>query len=91
MMKKHLSIKVSGLVQGVFFRASTKAEAEGLDIKGLVRNEPDGSVYIEAEGEEQNVDAFVEWCRKGPPRAIVRKCEIKEGPVINSNRFIIER
>jgi acylphosphatase len=90
-MKKHLSIKVSGMVQGVFFRASTKAQADQLGIKGLVRNEQDGSVCIEAEGEEQNLNAFVEWCRKGPPRAIVNKCEINEAPVINSSSFVIER
>lgn len=90
-MKKHLSIKVSGLVQGVFFRASTKARAEQLDISGFVRNEHDGGVYIEAEGEESNLDAFVQWVRKGPPRAVVKECEIKEGPVKNSSKFIIER
>ena len=91
LMKKHLSIKVSGLVQGVFSRASTKTRAEQLDISGFVRNERDGSVYIEAEGEESNVDAFVQWVRNGPPRAVVEECEIKEGPVKNSSKFIIER
>jgi acylphosphatase len=90
-MKKHFSIKVSGVVQGVFFRASTKAQADALDIKGLVRNEPDGSVYIEAEGDEHNLDAFVQWCRKGPPRASVEKCQIEERPAKGYGKFTIER
>ena len=90
-MKKHFSIKVSGVVQGVFFRASTKAQADALAIKGLVRNEPDGSVHIEAEGDEQNIDAFIQWCRKGPSRASVEKCEIQEGPTKGYSNFIINR
>lgn len=68
---KAVSIRVSGKVQGVFFRASTKNEADRLGIQGMVRNEPDGSVYIEAEGEEKSLAQFVEWCRKGPTKAIV--------------------
>ena len=52
---KHLSIHVSGKVQGVFFRASTKEKAEEFNIKGNVRNNADGSVSIEAEGEEENL------------------------------------
>ena len=47
---KHLSIHVSGKVQGVFFRASAKGKAEELNIKGNVRNNADGSVSIEVEG-----------------------------------------
>jgi acylphosphatase len=46
----HVSIRISGKVQGVFFRASTKGKAEQYGINGFVRNEKDGSVYIEAEG-----------------------------------------
>lgn len=90
-MKKHFSIKVSGVVQGVFFRASTKAQADALDIKGLVRNEPDGTVYIEAEGDEQHVDAFVQWCQKGPPQASVERCLIQERPAKGYSKFVIER
>ena len=52
---KHLSIRVSGKVQGVFFRASTKDRADELHIKGTVGNNADGSVSIEAEGEDENL------------------------------------
>lgn len=59
---KHFKLNVSGTVQGVFFRASTKDAADRLGIKGFVRNEPDGSVYIEAEGEEEKLNQFMECC-----------------------------
>lgn len=90
-MKKHFGIRISGRVQGVFFRASTKEKAESLRLQGFVRNEPDGSVYAEAEGEEEGLNAFVDWCRHGPPLALVEKCVIEEGPVKNFSHFIIER
>ncbi len=65
-------IRVKGKVQGVFFRASTKEKADELGIKGWVRNEPDGSVLIEAEGEADAIEAFEEWCWKGPSAATVK-------------------
>ena len=68
---KAVIIRVSGRVQGVFFRASTKKEADRHGISGIVRNERDGGVYIEAEGEEKSLGLFVDWCRKGPARAHV--------------------
>jgi acylphosphatase len=90
-MQKHVSIKVSGRVQGVFFRASTKKKADEVDIKGYVRNEPDGSVYIEAAGEEANLKTFIDWCHQGPPNARVTGCEIKEAAIHNFNNFKIQR
>ena len=87
---KHLSIHVSGKVQGVFFRASTKGKAEELNIKGNVRNNADGSVSIEAEGEEENLHQFVEWCKRGPKFAQVERCEVKQGGIRNLKGFFIE-
>lgn len=78
-------------MQGVFFRASTKETADRLNIHGFVRNEPDGSVYVEAEGDEQQLRQFTEWCSRGPARANVEKIEITEGPLKNYSGFIIER
>ena len=75
-MEKHLNIKISGLVQGVFFRVSVKEEAEKLGIKVSARNETDGSVCIEAEGEEESLEKFVKWCHVGPPLAKVDKVEV---------------
>jgi acylphosphatase len=63
---KHLNIRVRGRVQGVGFRYSALRAARSFDIRGFVRNDPDGSVYIEAEGSEINLELFLDWCRKGP-------------------------
>lgn len=68
---KRVSILVKGKVQGVFYRASTVTKAQQLGVKGCVRNEPDGSVYIEAEGNEEKLNELIAWCRIGPPRARV--------------------
>lgn len=88
---KHFSIRVTGRVQGVFFRASTQKAAEQNAVHGFVRNEPDGSVYIEAEGEETDLDRFIEWCKSGPPAARVEKVESREGHLHNFNGFRIDR
>ena len=88
---KHLAIHVSGRVQGVFFRASTKEKADALRLRGFVRNEPDGSVYIEAEGAAETLDQFVAWCKQGPPLAVVNRVTINENPVKNFSDFIIQR
>jgi acylphosphatase len=88
---KHLSIRVSGKVQGVFFRASTKEMADQFQIKGTVRNNPNGSVSIEAEGEDQNMDRFVDWCRHGPRRARVDEFEMEEAAPRQFKSFVIER
>lgn len=75
---KHLNITISGRVQGVGFRASTRDKARSLDIKGSVKNRMDGTVYIEAEGEEGQLEEFVKWCKKGPLWASVDHMEIME-------------
>jgi len=80
-MKRHHKIKVSGKVQGVFFRASTKQMADLLGVKGFVQNENDGSVYIEAEGEEEILVKFIQWVHHGPDRAEVAYVSINEGEI----------
>lgn len=75
---KSVSVLVSGRVQGVFFRASTREAALQYGVTGFVRNEPDGSVYIEATGEEESLQRFISWCRKGPPQAIVKDVEVED-------------
>jgi len=54
-----------------------------------VRNEPDGGIYLEAEGEEKNLKKFLEWCRQGPAWARVEKVEMKEGKMKNYKDFEI--
>ncbi|MDQ2656060.1 MAG: acylphosphatase [Bacteroidota bacterium] len=90
-MKKHFTIRVSGLVQGVFFRASTKQKADSLNITGFVRNEHDGSVYIEAEGNEEDLKQFVQWCHHGPPNARVEQCDIRDREISGYPMFEIRR
>ena len=66
---------VRGRVQGVFYRASTQKKADKLGLAGWVRNCPDGSVEIHAEGDREKVEALIAWCRKGPPMASVTDVE----------------
>ncbi|MBD1428209.1 MULTISPECIES: acylphosphatase [Sphingobacterium] len=75
---KHINIKVKGKVQGVYFRATTKAVADQLGAKGFVVNLNDGSVYIEAEGDSFTLDSLVEFCHEGPDRAEVESLDVEE-------------
>jgi len=88
---KHLKIIVSGKVQGVFYRASAKEKADEWNIKGFVRNEPNGDVYIEAEGEEDMLYKFIKWCNIGPARAKVEKIEAIPGDLMGFTSFMIKR
>ena len=88
---KALKINVSGKVQGVFFRASAREAAEKLSIKGFAQNQPDGSVLIEAAGEEENLKQFIDWCKQGPPRAEVSNLDVQESELKNFDRFEIKR
>lgn len=72
---------VSGIVQGVFFRAHTSNAARSLGLTGWVRNLPDGRVEIIAEGKQDKVDVFVRWCEKGPPTATVDEVTVDWEPV----------
>jgi acylphosphatase len=70
-------LTVRGRVQGVFFRASARETALSLGIAGWVRNLPDGSVEIYAEGDEPLVREMIEWCRRGPPLAAVAGVDVR--------------
>lgn len=87
----HLNIKITGKVQGVFFRASAKDVADQLSVKGFAQNKPDGSVYIEAEGDDETLNQFVEWCKKGPIRANVTQVDVHEAELVNFGNFQIKR
>ena len=86
-----MQIRVSGKVQGVFFRASTKQEADRLGISGIVRNERDGSVFIDAEGRPEAMLQFADWCRHGPSGASVLKFVAEEATPKGYVGFKIER
>jgi len=72
---KRIRIKVYGHVQGVFFRYATRKFARRLGLTGYVKNMPDGSVYIEAEGPEEMLKKLMEFSKKGPEQASVERIE----------------
>lgn len=88
---KHVKLRIRGKVQGVFYRASAKQKADELGVKGFVKNEKDGSVYLEAEGEESTIYKFIKWCNIGPSGADVDAVEIVEGDSLNFKIFEIIR
>lgn len=90
MQEKSISINVTGKVQGVFFRKHTKEKAKSLMLNGFVRNEPDGSVYIEATGEYKAVEEFISWCKHGSPSAKVDNVVVKEINVQHQTSFQIK-
>jgi acylphosphatase len=73
MEKVRVRVVVEGRVQGVYFRAHTQDMASLLDLKGWVRNRPDGSVEAVFEGDKDKVELVIEWCRRGPAHAKVTK------------------
>ena len=72
--------QVFGIVQGVGFRYSALYEGRLLGLGGFVRNLPDGSVEVVAEGAEKNLEVFRTWLRHGPPGAIVREVNFRDLP-----------
>lgn len=73
---------VRGVVQGVSFRWYTSQQAGRLGLTGWIRNEPDGSVRLEAQGDEAHVDELVDWLHRGPTHARVSTVEVEERGVV---------
>ncbi len=88
---KRFSLQVIGKVQGVFYRDSTEKKANSLFLKGFVRNEPNGNVYIEAQGSKAQLNEFVKWCKEGPERARVDEIILNELSPIEEKTFRITR
>ena len=85
-------LSIRGLVQDVFFRATALDQAQRLQIRGWVKNCRDGSVEVVAEGEHDDVQRLIDWCRHGPPGAVVRGVDIKwEEPLAKDRDFTIRR
>jgi len=85
------SIIVSGKVQGVFYRQSTKEKAVAAGITGTVENLPAGQVKIMATGTKEQIETLITWCKQGPPKAIVTSIEITEQPLQSFGQFSIKR
>lgn len=83
---RRLRVTVRGTVQGVSYRASAAAAGRRLGVTGWVRNQPDRSVLLEAQGAAAAVDALVEWCHHGPPAAEVTSVEVLAVPTLPDER-----
>ena len=90
-LMKHLKINVVGRVQGVGYRLSCLKAANKNNIKGIVKNNADGSVYIEAEGNPDDLDEFILWCQRGPAWSKVLDIKLAYGKLKNFKTFEILR
>jgi acylphosphatase len=80
MAKGRVHLVIRGRVQGVFYRASAQEKATELKLTGWVRNRPDKTVEIVAEGEREDIDALIEWCYVGPQDAYVTGADVNWEP-----------
>ena len=76
-MKKSIRLYITGTVQGVFFRAFVKENAEKLNVKGFCRNLEDGRVEVFLEGDSGEVNKMMDLCKKGPKHSQIKKVEEK--------------
>ena len=76
-MKKSVRVYIEGIVQGIFFRAFVKENAERHNVKGFVRNLEDGRLEVFLEGNNDDVDKMIELCRKGPKHSDIKNVEVK--------------
>ena len=81
-------VVVGGRVQGVFYRASCRREAQRLGVAGWARNLDDGRVEVVAEGPTEAVEALVAWCRQGPPSALVTGVTVRDEPPDGLSGFV---
>lgn len=88
---QHWNIHITGSVQGVGYRAFVQQAAQRLQLNGFVRNQPDGSVYIEAEGEKLVLAALVELCFQGPTSSDVKSVDTSLGDLQHFQHFEITR
>jgi acylphosphatase len=84
-------VRITGRVQGVFYRAWAQGEARELGISGWIRNCPDGIVEAQLSGEEHDVERMIERMRRGPSNARVEQVDVEEIAPENSGRFELRR
>lgn len=92
-MKKIICIHaiIEGKVQGVFYRENTRQQADKLNITGWVKNNIDGTVELQACGENSKIEALITWLNQGPPKAQVTKVDWEKCPHEQYQEFIILR
>ncbi len=89
-MKKSAVLQITGRVQGVNFRHNTEKKARSMNLTGFVENMPDGSVMIEAEGQEDDLAAFIQWAHKGPLWSKVEKVDVEYVDPRNYQDFTVK-
>jgi acylphosphatase len=90
-MVQTFSITVSGKVQGVYYRQSTKEKAQELGITGIVKILPNGNVHIMATANPDQLNKLVEWCKQGPPHAAVTSVQVEKLTPMAFIGFTIQR
>lgn len=88
---RHYNITIKGKVQSVSYRFAAHNKALKLNLTGFVKNLPNGDVYIEAEGSEDNINKLIEWCYVGPPRAGVTEVFAEEADLKEFRNFEIKK
>jgi len=83
----HKNIRISGRVQGVGFRYSARSTALIFGIRGFIRNLPNGDVYLEVEGNSDQVEEYIKWCYQGPSRAVIKHVDVYDGEVLEFEGF----
>ncbi len=89
-MIKHYDITITNQSSTPGFRFSVMDRAYRLNIKGYVRRKRSGGLFIEAEGQDEDLQVFIEWCRKGPLGAVITEVSVKESEVKNYTAFEIQ-
>jgi len=90
-MLRHYNIKIKGKVQGVNYRFNAQAQAHKFNLTGFVKNKPDGSVYCEVEGLEENINKFIEWCYVGSRFAEVSEVNSEEAALVGYQTFEVKK
>ncbi len=86
-----LSLHITGKVQGVYYRQSTRKKALSLGLVGYVKNLPDGAVFILATGNKEQLEELIAWCKTGPPAAKVKEVMVTEIEMVIFDGFEIRR
>lgn len=88
---KTIRLLIKGKVQGVFYRATAKRTAERFGINGWIKNTEEGDVEAEATGDEEALNAFIDWCKEGPANAHVTDVIIQQKELQEHDEFYIKR
>ncbi len=89
-MKKHLNLIISGKVQHIGFRFMAMQAAYKYGVFGFARNKSNGTIYIEVEGEDENMNNFLDWCKVGPVGASIKEIEMEEGEMKDFTAFDVK-